>query len=202
MARLAVDGPDVRVDAGTVDGTHFLNVVGFGFGPAVLEGMSRLRWLRGVAVYYAAALTQLFRFRATEVALAGADGTAVVPPRRELLVAVGNGRSFGGDFLIAPGALTDDGELDLVAIGDANALRRAQLFLAAPTGGHLRFPECISRRGAAFTLRFPSPPLYDADGELRRARSATVEVRAVPGAIRVVTAPPAASRRSTRESAP
>lgn len=192
MARLALEGPERRVDTGVVDGAHFLNVVGFGFDTAVLADMERIPLLRGDALYHAAALRQLFRYPGVEVELGG-DAAPLAAPRRQLLVAVANGRFFGGSFRIAPDALPDDGKLDLVAIGDASPLKRARLFMAAPHGRHLRFPGVLTTRGESFLLRFPAPPLYDLDGELRHARYADVEVAVVRGALRVVTSPTGAS---------
>src|SRR6185295_19805611 len=66
-ARLAVEGPDVRVDVGHVEGRHFLNIAGFGFDIAVLEDCSRITWLSGPALYPVSALRQLFGYRGVEI---------------------------------------------------------------------------------------------------------------------------------------
>lgn len=184
-ARLAVDGPDVRVDVGRVDaggapGRHFLNAVGFGFDVAVIEDVARSPWPAGRFAYAASALRQLFGYGGLAV---GAGGG----PARHLLLVVANGRHFGGTFRIAPDASLTDGRLDAIAIGDASALGRLRLFAAAARGAHVGHPEVVAAQAAAFSLTFAAPPAYQADGEHRRAASAALEVRCVPRALRVVT---------------
>jgi diacylglycerol kinase family enzyme len=38
----------------------------------------------------------------------------------------------------------------------------------------------------AFRLRFDAPPRFEMDGDVRRAREATVDVRLLPGSLRVI----------------
>jgi diacylglycerol kinase (ATP) len=103
------------------------------------------------------------------------------------MLIVANGRHFGGAFRIAPGASVADGRLDAVAIRDARALGRVRLFAAAARGTHPGHPEVTVEQAGAFRLTFDAPPAYETDGEYNRARSAALEVRCVPSALRVVT---------------
>jgi diacylglycerol kinase family enzyme len=182
MATLAAEGPDRRVDMGRLDGRLFLNVAGFGFDAAVLAAMASPRRAGGEAGYVSAALGQLFGYAGVEID-AGATGS-----RRMLLFAIANGSSFGGAFRIAPHADVGDGLLDAVAIADVSPLRRLPLFAAAMRGSHLALAGVTEQRARRLSLVFRSPPLYQADGELRRASSEEIDVECVPGAIRVVTA--------------
>ena len=186
MARLAADGPEVRVDAGRVDGGHFMNVLGFGFDATVLAESRRESLLRGQALYVGTALRQLFSYRGMEL---GIDGSRGSPLRRWLLLAIANGRYYGGAFRIAPNAIVDDGELDVVAIADASPLRRARLFTAALRGAHVGLPEVSTGRSGTITLRFREPPAFQADGELRLASAAELEVACLPRALRLVVQP-------------
>lgn len=184
-AALVAAASERRVDAARVDGDVFINVAGFGFDASVVEAMDGVRWLRGDALYLYAALRQLFGYPGFRAAVDG-DGDPPLALRPELAIIVANGRHFGGAFTIAPEASVDDGRLDLIAIGPAAPLRRLRLFAAATRGRHVGFPEVIRRRGERFTLRFERAPLFEADGELRRAAGAEVEVASLPGALRVV----------------
>ena len=181
MAALALEGPDRPVDMGRLDGKLFLNVAGFGFDAAVLAAMERPSVLRGQALYIGAALGQLFGYAGLRI------DTDASGARPTLLFAIANGRSFGGTFRIAPNADIADGMLDAITVGDTAPIRRLPLFLAAMRGDHLSLPNVFERRAPTFTLTFPSPPVYQADGELRRASAARVEVACVPAAIRMVT---------------
>jgi diacylglycerol kinase family enzyme len=62
-----------------------------------------------------------------------------------------------------------------------------RLFNAAPSGRHVEHREVVMEQAPSFTLRFPAPPAYETDGEYRRAKSAELEIRCVPRALRVVT---------------
>ncbi|HET7585353.1 MAG TPA: diacylglycerol kinase family protein [Gemmatimonadaceae bacterium] len=184
-ARLATEGGgDVRMDVGRIEHRHFLNVAGFGFDIAVLEDIARIRWLRGPALYYYSALRQLARFRGVPIEVRSERGTRSA---RHLMLIVANAQRFGGSFHIAPRASLTDGMLDAISIHDAPVLRRLQLFRAAGAGAHTAMPEVTAEQASAFRLRFAAPPAYETDGEYHVAESAELEVRCVPGALRVVT---------------
>ena len=191
MARLALGGPDEWIDMGRVDGRPFLNIAGFGFDASVARAMMEVRWLRGDALYLYASARELFGYRGLEVGIMPDDAEGF---RNRLLLAICNGRRFGGSFVIAPNASVTDGQLDAIAVGDASPARRVALFAAATTGAHLRMPEVSEHRAPLFTLRFRAPPIYQADGELCQAARAEVEVASVPRALRIVTSGESASR--------
>ena len=182
VARLCAEGSERRVDAGKVEEVHFLNCCGFGFDVAVLEGIARNSWLRGNAVYVYTALTQLFDYRGFDVAVG--DRASV----RHLLLVFANAAHFGGTFEIAPGALATDGQLDAVSILDIPPLKRIAVLAAAMRGKHEQYRETVRAKAAEFEVTFDSPPVYETDGELHRARSSTLTVSSCPGALRVIQA--------------
>lgn len=184
-ARIAVDGPDVRVDVGCIEGKYFLNVAGFGFDIAVIEDVETINWLKGDALYLYSALRQLFGYRGIPIEVASAARTR--GSAQHLMLIIANGKNFGGTFRIAPNASVTDGLLDAVSIAVASPLRRVALFAAATKGTHVRAPEVSVEQAPCFTLAFPTPPAYETDGEYNRARSTRLEVRCVPGVLRVVT---------------
>lgn len=199
MARLAAEGPDQPVDCATVDGRHVLNVAGMGFDAAVIDSLQGSTF-GGSLRYRVAALQQIFHYR--PISCDPGDGEG---PRPLLLLAIANGRRFGGGLVIAPQADPGDGLLDVVAIEDAKAMRRLALFRAVGRARHIGMIEVRSQRVRELTVHFDSPPLFQTDGELHQAQYPSVEIACVPGALRVVTPPasslllaasPAASARS------
>jgi diacylglycerol kinase (ATP) len=185
-ARLAVDGPDVAVDVGCIEGKYFLNVTGFGFDIAVIEDVATITWLKGDLVYAYSALRQLFGYGGISIDVASTNGGQPSPVSHLMLI-IANGKNFGGAFRIAPNASVTDGRLDAVAMRMVPPLRRIPLFSATARGKHLSHPDVRSEQAASFTLSFSSPPAYETDGEYNRAASSTLEVRCVPRALRVVT---------------
>lgn len=192
MARLAAGGATAAVDTLLVDGRHVLNVAGLGFDVAVLQSlqrMPRMPLLPGILRYRLAALGQLFTY--PPVRCDPGDGGG---ERDILLVALANGRRYGAGLHIAPAARTADGLLDLVAIDECAPLERMALFQQAGSGGHVGRAGVGVTRTARAVLRFSTPPLFQADGELHAARTDEVVAECLPAALRVVVpGAPAAS---------
>ena len=182
-AKLAVEGQSIRVDVGSIEDRYFLNVTGFGFDMAVLEDIQRIKWLKGPALYNYSALRQLMFYRGVgiDIATNGHRRSA-----HHLMLIIANARHFGGTFKIAPDASLTDGVLDAISFHDASPLKRLSLFGAAIAGTHPRRAEVKVEQGAHFSLVFESPPAYETDGEYNIAKTAELEVRCVPGALRVV----------------
>jgi diacylglycerol kinase (ATP) len=179
MVPIALGSAGREVDVGRVDDIVFLNVTGFGFQADVVREASRVRWLRGHAVYMLTAARRLCSYPGLMASVAG-DG-----PSRRLLVVISNGARFGGGFTIAPDARTDDGALDLVVVRDAPPLRRAALFAAVKRTAHIGAPEISMRRVQELLLEFDSPPVFDIDGDLHQARGREVVVACLPRALRL-----------------
>jgi diacylglycerol kinase (ATP) len=186
VADLVVRGQATRIDVGLADGHYFLNSCGFGFDASVLEASNRVRFLKGDAVYIYSALGQLITYRGIEVSANGVPGVKRGPM---LMVTVSNGRFLGGAFKIAPHASVLDGTLDACFISDGNVVERVKLFIGAMRGTHIAMPSVSAASIQQLALTFPSSPLMEMDGELRVARSRTVELQCVPRALPVVAAP-------------
>jgi diacylglycerol kinase (ATP) len=163
---------------------HFLNLVGLGFDIAVIDAAAGARFLRGELLYKVTALQQLFRFPGFRFSLTSGGGE-----RREgahLMLTVSNGRFFGGGFPIAPGATVSDGLLHACLIQDAPPLTRLRLFNLAERGRHVTSERVEVLSDASFGLELDRPPRLEVDGEVRRASDKHLEIRALPGALRVI----------------
>ena len=174
------------IDAGLIDGRHFINSCGFGFDASVLAATEHVRFLKGDALYIYAALRQLLTYRGIPIEI---DRKSDESAPELLMVTVSNGRYLGGAFHIAPNASVLDGQLDVCVVREANVLQRVRLFASAFRGTHGRLPSVRTLRTGAISLRFPSPPAIEIDGELHRARSREVKIECVPGALSVIAAP-------------
>jgi diacylglycerol kinase (ATP) len=177
-------GVTKRVDVGRVEGRYFLNLAGFGYDVAVLEASWKVNWLKGDLRYVYCAALQIGSYPGFQVGLQDDSGKS---ERRDLLMLiVANARHFGGQFRIAPHADLTDGRLDVVAFSNARAWRRPALMSGLMRGTHLGSPGVTSVQTARLRLEFEQPPAYETDGEWNRARSATLEIETVAGAIDVL----------------
>jgi diacylglycerol kinase family enzyme len=100
-------------------------------------------------------------------------------------VAVANGRFFGGGLEIAPEAQVDDGQLDVIVLGDFSRralIRHARRFY---DGTHLRLDDVSAFRGRCITAtpHSDAPVRLDVDGEALGRLPATFTVR--PRALRI-----------------
>jgi diacylglycerol kinase (ATP) len=190
VAALCSSGSTQRMDVGRVEDVYFVNCCGFGFDVAVLEGIARNTWLRGNAVYVYTALSQILGYRGLEAGVSSSRSSRGV--ERHLLLVIANAAYFGGAFEIAPGARAVDGELDAVSILNIAPWKRPAILAAAMAGRHERFAECIRDRAPWFDLIFPGPPVYECDGELHHARTASLRITSCPAALTVVAAGPIA----------
>ena len=191
--QLAREGPDIWIDVLRVGNDHCVNVAGFGFDAQVLASIRPVPFLGGDALYIYSAVRELFSYRGVEIDTG--DGF-----RNHLILAACNGRHFGGQFNIAPGARLDDGFMDLIAIGDASPLQRMGLFASVIAGKHTARPDVTERRVTDLTLRFRSPPTYEIDGELRRGSALEIPLKVLPRALRVVTVADKTQRHSILNS--
>ncbi len=63
---------------------------------------------------------------------------------------------------------------------------RLRLFNLAERGRHVSSDRVEVLDDSGFQLTFASPPRFEMDGDVRRALDETVDVRVLPGALRVV----------------
>jgi diacylglycerol kinase (ATP) len=176
-----------RVIAGatrTVDlarcGTRFyVTVLSAGFDALVNKRANEMTWPKGQMRYNLATLAELRTFTPLHYTL-DLDGRQVTLDA--MLVAVGNGPSFGGGLRITEGALLDDGLLDVVVI---RPMSRAGLVRTYPrlfSGTHVTHPQYEHHRVRSVTVASPGITAY-ADGE--RFGDLPLTVECAPGALTV-----------------
>ena len=101
-----------------------------------------------------------------------------------MLVAVGNGPSFGGGLRITEGALLDDGLLDVVIIKPMSKAGLVRTYPKLFKGTHTTHPQYEHHRVRRVTVAAPGIVSY-ADGERFGPLPLTVEC--APGALTVLT---------------
>jgi diacylglycerol kinase (ATP) len=177
----ALSRGDARVvDAVRAGGRWFANVLGAGFDSRVTDRTNRMRWPAGRARYNLAILAELGVFRPVAFDLE-LDGERL--SRAAMLVAVGNGVSYGAGMRITPDAVVDDGLLDVTVIPPVSRLQFVRLFPGVYSGAFVNHPGVIQRRARVVRLAAAATTAY-ADGEHLTDLPVTCEC--VPGALRVL----------------
>jgi diacylglycerol kinase (ATP) len=158
----------------------FGTVLAAGFDAIVNERANRMTWPRGQMRYNLATVAELRTFQPLQYVL-DLDGQELRTDA--MLVAVGNGPSFGGGLRIAEGALLDDGLLDVIVIGPMSKLELVRTYPKLFRGTHVHHPAFQRHRVRRVTVAAPGIVAY-ADGERFGALPLTVEC--VPGAVRLL----------------
>jgi diacylglycerol kinase (ATP) len=167
------------VDLGRANGRWFAGVLGSGFDSMVNERANRMSWPNGRSRYNLAILAELRTFRPVPYVL-DLDGERY--ETEAMLVAVGNGTSYGGGMLVCPGAQMDDGMLDVTVLGPISKPEFIRVFPTVYKGTHVNHPAVTVRRARSVTLTSPGVTAY-ADGE--RVSVLPVTCDTVPGGLRV-----------------
>ena len=169
-----------RIDLARVGAQYFVTVMAAGFDSKVNERANAMAWPRGQMRYNIATLAELRVFEPLPYTLE-LDGAA--RKVEAMLVAVGNGPSFGGGLRITHGASIDDGWLDVVIIKTMSKLDLVRTYPKLFKGGHTRHPQYEHHRVRSVTVAAPGILAY-ADGERLGALPLTVDV--APQALKVL----------------
>ena len=176
-----VVGSRVRsVDLARAGATYFVTVMAAGFDSKVNERANAMAWPKGQMRYNLATLAELRVFQPLPYTLV-LDGEE--HRLDAMLVAVGNGASFGGGLRITEGALLDDGLLDVVVIRPMSKRKLVASYPRLFTGTIAEIPEYEHHLVKEVTVAAPGIVAY-ADGERIGSLPLTVEV--APAALRVL----------------
>ena len=159
---------------------YFVTVLAAGFDAIVNERANAMTWPRGQMRYNLATLAELRTFRPIPYVLQLDDETL---EHEAMLVAVGNGPSFGGGLRITEGALLDDGLLDVVVITRMSKPKLVRSYPRLFTGRIDGVAEYVHRRVRSVTVAAAGIVAY-ADGERFGPLPLTIEC--VPGALEVI----------------
>lgn len=168
------------VDLARSGSSYFLTVLAAGFDAVVNERANKMTWPRGQMRYNLATLAELRTFEPLPYTL-DLDGTQL--RLDAMLVAVGNGPSFGGGLRIAEGALLDDGLLDVVIIKTMSKPDLIRTYPKLFSGTHTSHPQYEHHLASRVTVAAPGVVAY-ADGERFGPLPLTIEC--VPDALTVL----------------
>jgi diacylglycerol kinase (ATP) len=175
LLRKVISNPAQPVDLGNVDSEWFGAILSTGFDSVVNERANSLRWPKGAARYNAAIALDLPKFRAIDYELT-VDGSTM--PIQAMLIAVGNGRSYGAGMNVCPNAQLNDGLFDLVILEPVSTVEFIKVFPQVYSGKHIHHPQVRSIR--AQKVRIEGASIAYADGE--RIGPAPVSAECIAGA--------------------
>jgi diacylglycerol kinase (ATP) len=172
-----------QIDAGQVNDRYFINNSAAAMEPMVTLENIKMKRLSGEIRYVVALLRALARLKPWQMRLTwdggGYDGPAY-------LLSVCNSPRTGG-FMMAPGAVLDDGQLDMVFAPQVSKGTVISILLKLMRGEHVHHPAVTFRRVTAIDLTStPGTPLHS-DGEIFTEAAERVSYRVLPGKVTLLT---------------
>jgi diacylglycerol kinase (ATP) len=148
------------IDLGLVDGEWFGAILSTGFDSVVNEKANTMQWPKGPMKYNAAIAIELPRFKPRHYEITLDDRTMST---EAMLIAVSNGRSYGGGMLVCPNASISDGYFDVMVLHPVTKLEFLKVFPKVFAGTHVTHPAVEIVRSK--TIRIESKAIAYADGE-------------------------------------
>jgi len=173
---------------GGTESSMFINIASFGIGGRVdqLVNTSSKMW-DGKTAFMLATLRATFTYKNQKVRMVFDGKEDAFVELTINSVAVANGRYFGGGMKMAPNAELDDGQFDVVAVGDVGIWDLVTKAGHLYKGTHLTLPKVSSWRAARVDARpvvAGDEVLLDVDGEAPGHLPATFVL--LPRALKVV----------------
>ena len=193
------DMPDEFVsDIMKFNDKYAANIVNMGFDCGVVKRADKLKKMplvSGPMAYILGVVGELLHKKPmhAKITFTYEDGTIEEMEDDFLLVAIGNGRWYGGGFKAVPGAKLDSGTLDVTFIKNISALKFIKLVGAFKKGKHIKDPDNgIVKKGTekflfykrCIGVKVEGCELISADGELYEDTVADVKV--LPKAISII----------------
>lgn len=167
------------VDLGLVAGEYFAQILSTGFDSLVNERANQMRFIRGRMKYNVAIAQVLstfkprsYSFRVDEVHLES----------KAMLIAVSNGKSYGGGMMISPMSDLQDGYLDVMILGPVSRFEFLRVFPKVYSGSHINHPAVKFLK--AKNVAISANAVAYADGE--RVGELPIEVSIVEKCLRVL----------------
>lgn len=174
-------GNSRRIDVGEANGKRFLGIVSVGFDSECNRLANEVRLVRSNLVYVYSLLRTLGGWKPARFTIRVDDERMRISGYS---VSVANNSTFGGGMRIAPGAELDDGEFDIVTVGDVGKLRYVGNLPKVFKGTHVDQDEVRVFRARHLELSASRPfPVY-ADGE--HLTDLPVSLRVLPRALSVL----------------
>lgn len=136
-----IEGKIKAIDIGRVNGQHFLNISSIGFDSHTVITTNKIKKrINGMLAYIIGVLITLIKYRKenADLIIGGKEYK-----RNLLLLAVGNGNTYGGGMKLLPMAKIDDGYFHICIVRDVSNLKLLFLFPSIFKGSHTKFTRYV-----------------------------------------------------------
>ena len=147
---------------------YFINACDVGIGASVAASVNDMNRdsakKDGNSKFFRSIMEQVLKFKNFGVSVTDSNGDFVQIDT--VIVAVCNGRYFGGGVNISPNSKMDDGMLELVTIKEMSKPRLLGIVRSVYKGEHIHHPKVIIKSAPKFMITLLTPQLLETDGEV------------------------------------
>ena len=129
----ALKEPPTYIDLGLVDSEWFGAILSTGFDSIVNEKANSMKWPKGPMKYNVAMLQEIIKFRPRRYSITLKDQHI---DTEAMLIAIGNGRSYGGGMKVCPDASLQDGLFDIMILKPISTVEFLKVFPKVYSGSH------------------------------------------------------------------
>lgn len=170
---IIIAGHRKEIDVGFVNGRLFVNIASIGFdAETVINTQSVKKKIRLKIAYIIGVLMTLIRFKSKRVQLEIND---VSMEKDITLIAVGNGRYYGGGLEILPMAILDDGYFYICIVKKISSIKLLFLFPTIFAGKHIKIKKYVEiYKAKKVIVRTKDKVFLNVDGEIYDIKKETI----------------------------
>lgn len=169
-------GKEILIDLAKANERYFINISSLGFDAEVAynaKKFKKYKLLSGLSSYLLSIFYTLSSFKGQLMNIT-IDG--VKYSDRNILLAIGNGKSYGGGILITPEADIMDGYLDICMVKEVGILKLLRFLPKALKGKHGTAKEVTFLKGKKISVEGDSTFTINFDGEVEKCEKAEFQI--------------------------
>ncbi len=173
---LTIEGEERLVDIAGTNGKFYINISSLGFDAQVVHSTNHFKKIPLVSgkMAYVLGLLSTILHSSSKLLEIDIDGNKMNV--NALLVAIGNGRYYGGGMLALPEADITDGRFDICVIERVSRPRMFRLFPMFMKGQHGSLKEVHFYKGSKVSVVSKEPIAMNVDGEISMVSKATFDI--------------------------
>lgn len=176
ILKRTIEGKEKFIDLGEINGRYFINIASVGFDAEVAYSSIKLKrfpFINGTIAYIMGILITLLKYKSYDLSIEIDDKKYEL---NSLLVAVANGKYYGGGINVTPKAKLDDGRLEVCMIERVGRFKILRLFPKVIKGEHESIKEVSFKSGKKVSVICKKTMAFNIDGEIVRGKQADFNI--------------------------
>ena len=179
-----VEGSEKFIDCGKVNDRYFLNISSIGIDADVIGTSLKYKksfFLHGKMIYIFSALVTLFKYRNKHIQI---ELDKKVYDLKILLIAIANGKCYGGGVIVSPYSKLDDGKFNINFIQAMKLPRIIRFIPRFAKGKYEDVKEVSFLTGKNIKIKCDDKIFMNVDGEIFKTDEANFEI--IPNIVKFV----------------